>query len=175
MGVSSSEKFWQAIIDEYYAKYTGLGTWHAKIVQEVIRNGQIEIPTGRSFTFEPFRRNNGDLEWPRTKILNYPVQGFGADVVMIIRLSLWNRLKHLRDRVKFVNTVHDSILLDVVNDQDLWYNIHITIKKVFEDFPANFKKLFGVDFDLPLRVEMEQGEDWYNMTGVTLNADVNRS
>ena len=89
---------------------------------------------------------------------------------MLIRLSLWNRLKHLKERIKFVNTVHDSILLDVENDPELWYNIYTTIKKVFEDFPVNFEKLFKVKFDLPLRVEVEKGEDWYNMEGVDLNA-----
>lgn len=171
MDVSTSEKYWQEVIDEYYNKYSGLGRWHTHIVQEVIKNGQLEIPTGRIFTFEPTKDYRGDLKWPRTKILNYPVQGFGADVVMLIRLSLWNRLKHLTDKIKFVNTVHDSILLDVVNDPELWYNIYITIEKVFEDFPKNFKKLFGVDFDLPLRVEIEQGEDWFNMEGVKLNAN----
>lgn len=171
MDVSSSEKFWQEVIDEYYKKYAGLGKWHTELVRTVIRTGQIEIPTGRIFTFEPLtNKRTGDLEWPRTQILNYPVQGFGADVVMLIRLSLWNRLKHLKERIKFVNTVHDSILLDVENDPELWYNIYTTIKKVFEDFPVNFEKLFKVKFDLPLRVEVEKGEDWYNMEGVDLNA-----
>lgn len=163
MGVSTSEKYWQSIIDEYYNKYQGLGSWHTAMVQQVIRNGSYEIPTGRIFTYEPDRKYNGDLEWPRTKILNYPVQGLGADIVMVIRISLWNRLKEFKDKIKFVNTVHDSILLDVANEEKLWYNIYITIQKVFEDFPINFKKLFGVEFDLPLEAEVKYGVNWKTM------------
>lgn len=155
--VSKSEKFWQEVIERTYDKYKGLAKWHKYLVQTVIQDWKIEIPTGRVFSYEP----PYDEYKLRPKILNYPVQGFGADVVMLIRLSLWNRIKHLSNKVKLINTVHDSIVIDL--PEDMLYNISMVVEKVFEDFPTNFQRVFKQEFNLPLRCEMEFGRDSYNM------------
>lgn len=73
-GVSRSQKFWQNIIDEYYAKYTGIKEWHDKIIQQAISQGRLEIPSGRFFPFAPVvNKWNGGMDWPITCIKNYPV------------------------------------------------------------------------------------------------------
>jgi DNA polymerase I-like protein with 3'-5' exonuclease and polymerase domains len=61
MGVSSSEKFWQNIIDEYYAKYQGIRVWHDKLIDEAKRTGKIEVPS-RTFPIVPDQTWNG-LKW----------------------------------------------------------------------------------------------------------------
>jgi DNA polymerase I-like protein with 3'-5' exonuclease and polymerase domains len=70
--VSKSEKFWQRVIDETYSKYKGLAEWHKKLVQQVSQTGFIRTPFGREYHYKPDRRR-GELVWPRTTILNYPV------------------------------------------------------------------------------------------------------
>ncbi len=71
--VSSDSEFWEEIINEFYSKYTGLAKWHRDIVEQAIRDGCITIPSGRKYLFSPYRDRRGDLVWPRTTILNYPV------------------------------------------------------------------------------------------------------
>lgn len=69
---STSEKFWQGVIDETYNKYRGLANWHKSLMQQVVQTGKIIIPSGREYVYTPERRR-GELVYPRTTILNYPV------------------------------------------------------------------------------------------------------
>jgi len=166
-GVSTSESFWQNVIDEFYSKYEGLAYWHKEVVATAMRDRQLIMPTGRIYKYEP-EVKYGKVKWPRTKILNYPVQGLGADLMAIARVSLSNRLKD-KDGVKLINTVHDSIILDF--DSKVWDNNSIVslVNKCFTDVPTNFKKLFGVNFNLPMRVECQVGPNWGNMEIVNVN------
>ena len=165
--VSKSESFWQDVIDAFYKKYNGLAKWHKEVVATAMRDRQLIMPTGRIYKYEP-ELKYGRVKWPRTKILNYPVQGLGADLMAIARVSLSNRLKG-KDGVKLINTVHDSIILDF--DSKVWDNNSIVqlVDKCFTDVPLNFEKLFGVKFNLPMRVECQVGSDWGNMEIVNVN------
>jgi DNA polymerase I-like protein with 3'-5' exonuclease and polymerase domains len=77
MGVSSSEKFWQGVIDEYYDKYKGIRKWHNFLIEYAKKNGRLEIPSGRFFPITPDWKKREP--WPITVIKNYPVNcsGFG--------------------------------------------------------------------------------------------------
>jgi len=162
-----NEKFWQGVIDQFYTKYKGLRDWHTKILNDAKRDRKLVMPTGRTYNYEPEVKYN-KVEWPRTKILNYPVQGLGADLMAIARVSLRNRLLN-KEGVKLVNTVHDSIILDF--DSKVWDNSSIVnlVDRCFNDIPGNFKKLFGKDFNLPMRVECQVGSTWGNMEIIHAN------
>jgi DNA polymerase-1 len=154
--ISSSDKYWQRLIDEFYSKYSGLYRWHGSLMQEVVRTGKIAMVTGREYEFSKVRG-----EWPRTTILNYPVQGFGADLMAIARVSLYNRLKPKGLKSKLICTVHDSIVIDSpTSEVD---EICDTVEGVWKDIPLNFHRLFGVQFDLPLNVEIQVGSNWGNL------------
>lgn len=161
-----NEEFWQNVIDQFYAKYSGLQKWHTQIVEEAKRNRKLVMPTGRVYNYEPSFKYNKEV-WPRTKILNYPVQGLGADLMAIARVSLRNRIKDL-DSVLLVNTVHDSIILDFDSNKNDTLELVKLVDQCFNDVPKNFRKLFGVEFNLPMRVECEVGNDWGNMEKITV-------
>jgi DNA polymerase I-like protein with 3'-5' exonuclease and polymerase domains len=167
-GVSSSVEFWQNIIDEFYAKYYGLANWHTKLVEDVGRTGKYEGISGRVYYFKPYKAKNGEWKLPRTNILNYPVQGLGADIVMLSRLALRKRVKDAESlypdlSTRFVNTVHDDIWLDTIlselkgidKDGNSCYNLSTDIKIVFENLPKDFENAFGVPFNLPCKYEIK--------------------
>lgn len=169
-GVSNDPAFWEGVISEFYRKYEGLAAWHQLLLKTVGATGTYESPSGRIYKFEPYKAGNGEWKLPRTKILNYPVQGLGADIVMLSRISLWNKLRRHRDeglvdlsQVKLVNTVHDDIWLDTLEtflkgidfQGNPCYNICSTIKSVFEDLPQNFERAFKQPFNLPTRYEIK--------------------
>lgn len=162
-----NEDFWQNVIDEFYAKYPDLKLWHDSLLETAKRTGKIIMPTGREYNFAPVVKFDR-AEWPRTKILNYPVQGLGADLMTIARVSLFNRLKNRPD-IKFITTVHDSILLDFDETKHDPQELVNEVDKCFNNVPINFKKLFGVEFNLPMRVESEIGSDWGNMKTLDKN------
>lgn len=149
--VSRDRAFWQDIIDRTYDKYRGLQRWHDNLFSGVIRDGFFESPSGRVYRFQPYQKY-GRWVWPRTTILNYPVQGLAADIMMLARISFARRMMEKKYKSLLVNTIHDSIEVDAVPDE--WYNISEEMKNVFADLPANFEKMFGVPYNLPLRCEI---------------------
>lgn len=167
--VKGDQKFWQAVIDKFYAKYRGIHAWHDSLMEQAMLTGKVVIPTGRIFTFQPETKNaqSGSV-WPRTTILNYPVQGFGADLMVIARLLCHERVRRLnhgrKDPILPVCTVHDSIVYDCPNDvvNDLCYEISMAWKEI----PKEFNKWFQVALDLPCKVEIQVGHDWHNMEEV---------
>lgn len=145
-----SQKQWEKVIEDYYAKYSGIGEWHKQLIDTVMQEGFLEIPSGRMLDYRELLKYQDWYYIP--KIKNYPVQGFGADIVMIARISLYRRWKP--EYGKLVNTIHDSIVLDIPSKE--WYNISSTVKKVFEDLPKNLSKTFDINWDLPIQVEFKQ-------------------
>lgn len=154
--ISSKPNYWKNVIDNFYVKYYGISQWHYRLVFDVQRSGEYTSPTGRKYKFQP---TNG--EWPRTTILNYPVQGLGADIMSLIRISSWRRIRRELPRALFVNTVHDSIVLDLP-EEDVKPAKQI-IDQVFIDFPGNFKRIFGSEFNLPLRCKVKVGLNWKDL------------
>src|SRR5215217_1031701 len=111
MHVSDSPKFWDAVNEKFYKKYGGLNRKHYEWKDIVLRGEPIVGPLGRQWKIE-LDPHNFKIPW--TTLSNYPVQGTGADVMTLARLSAHRRVnerKHLH-RVKFISTVHDSIVLD---------------------------------------------------------------
>lgn len=150
VSVKFSKKRWEGVIENYYAKYQGIANWHSDIINAVTSTGYIEIPSGRVYDY---RKLLAEPDWYYLpKIKNYPVQGFGADIVMIARISLWCRWKE--EYGKLCNTIHDSIIFDIPSEKV--YNISMVVKEVFNDLPANLSKQYNINWDLPLVAELEQ-------------------
>jgi len=63
--------------------------------------------------------------------------------------------------IKLINTVHDSVLLDISTDNEvILKSIGIEIKRLLENVPAVMKDLFGMNIDMPLTVDVEVGKTW---------------
>lgn len=158
--ISTKESFWQGVIDKFYKKYSGIHDWHQRLEHEAMSTGLVRIPTGRCFRFVPLERR-GKLVWPRTQILNYPVQGLGADLMVLARVGLWRRLRK-RSGILFVATVHDSVVLDVDPSQVPF--VVESLYKTWEELPTDFERYFEVPFDLPTKVEVSSGPNWKEQT-----------
>lgn len=160
MGVSSSEKFWQDVIDKYYAKYYGIAAWHKQLIHTAQSTGQLEIPSGRIYPIEPEKSWKG-LKWPDTKIKNYPVQGFGADLVMLARLEANKRLKESGLEGLLISTIHDSIVVDAPS-KNVEPIAHI-LKDSIEYVPTLCRQVFNYEFKLPLTCEVQYGPNKKDM------------
>jgi DNA polymerase I len=165
--VSSNQKYWQKVIDAFYEKYSGFAKWHKKIVVEAMQNKQLIMPTGRVYLFDYRKGYRGELEAPQTIIKNYPVQGLGADLMSIARVSFMKRFKEQMIDGLLVNSVHDDIVTDI-KKHELERVIQI-FYEVFRDIPANFEKLFGKEFNLPMNVEVSYGSNMGELDEVKLD------
>lgn len=166
-GVSRSVKFWQNVIDEYYGKYTGIKDWHEHLIQKAQREGQLLIPSGRHFPIQPLvNKWNGGMDWPVTVIKNYPVQGFGADLVMLARLEASKRLKASGLEYRLVSTIHDSIVADCPSNCVM--DVGRILSDSIEAVPALCKQVFAYDFSLPLTSEVQYGPNKKEMKDLIL-------
>ena len=160
MSVSKSKDYWREVIESYYKKYQGVKKWHETIIREVVTSGgYLTNPTGRYFKFQRY-----EGKYPETQIKNYPVQSLGADLMALARVSFSNRLKKLNfPNCLLVNTVHDSIVVDCDERTTDIPLLVETMHQVFEDLPLNFKKLFGIEFNVPMAAECHVGINWEDM------------
>jgi len=164
-GVSSSVKFWEGVIERYYTKYKGMKQWHDRLLNIVKRQGYIEIPSGRFYEFEA-KQKYGEWVWPLTTIKNYPVQGFGADLVMLARIEAFKRLKASGLEFKMVGTVHDSIVVDTPSKN--CYTISMELKNAIEAVPNLCREHFDYNFSLPLTCEVQAGPNKLEMKELVL-------
>lgn len=149
-----SERKWQSIIDEYYAKYKGLAKWHEQL-PNIVRNGGgiLTIPSGRHYDFsEYFKQYN---KWPLTKLKNYPVQGFGADLVKLARIAFYERLLEADIEAVFCGTIHDSLIADTPKKNvDIVANI---MQQAIADIPNLCYNIYKYKFSLPMTSEISIG------------------
>lgn len=166
MAVSKDPKFWDEVIEEFYKKYSAIRTQHNAWITEAMSTGQLIMPTGRVYEFKPYYDKWQNLKWPRTTILNYPVQGLGADIVSVLRVSLFRRIKSssFSDRVAFISTVHDSVVLDIYKD-DLERIVNV-VNTTFTDLPTSLSRVFGISFNLPLAGEISYGNNLKELTKI---------
>lgn len=139
----------------------------------------IKSKTGRMYTFTEQDAPDWmrEAKWGRaakstsfspTQIKNYPVQGFATgDIVPMVIGKLFRELRSDRNfdgKVLLINTVHDSVVFDCCNEMHaiVWANKAMLI---MQSAPEMLKELFPecADFDLPLNVEVEMGENWHDM------------
>lgn len=157
--VSTSQKFWKKVIESFYNKYKGWASWHIKLMQEATTTGQLIMPTGRVYEYTLDQFGN----WPRTTILNYPVQGLGADIMAVARVMFYNRFRENNCfEGKGICTVHDSIVVDV--PEKYTEQVCMLFHQIFDELPGTFSNVFNTTFDLPLRCEVAYGPDMKNLT-----------
>lgn len=168
MHVSADSKYWDAVNEKFFKKYEGLDKQHKTWAELVVSGKRLEGPLGRSWDI-PMRRNDkGELKIPWTILTNYPVQGTGADVMMIVRISLFNRVQALGLPVKFISTVHDSVLIDCPSEY-LQQLVDIAYQ-VFDDLQLNIKKLYGYEWVVPMTCECKYGPNMKDMQKLARSA-----
>lgn len=153
--VSTNEKYWQKVIDAYYAKYKGVAAWHNTIIQQAMADRMLSVPSGRYYPFDPFVTDQGRIKWPITKIKNYPVQGFGADLVKLARIEAARRIREELERTVLICTVHDSLVADSPDEEveDCAKILSESIAKI----PELCYNIYKYEFSLPMNSEILVG------------------
>lgn len=161
MHVSSSSKFWDGMNEKFYKKYKGIDECHSKWKDIIVSGRPIEGPMGRSWTIPMGRDYKGELKVPMTQLVNFPVQGTGADVMMMARIMAYKRIKQAKIDCLFRSTVHDSIVLDCyIKDLQKLKEI---FEQVFADLPKEIYKIFGYEWVVPMACECKYGINMKDM------------
>lgn len=159
--VSSDPKFWDLMNEKFYAKYKHLDKQHKVWMALVSAGKDITGPLGRSWHLEMKRDYKGELKLPINQLVNLPVQGTGADIMTIARISAYKRIKKAGIPCDFISTVHDSIVLDTY--EKYLQQLREIFEQVFVDLPMNIKSIFGYDWKCPMACECKYGPNMKDM------------
>ena len=155
-----------AYYEQFTKKYSGIAKWHKELAREALGTGKIRTPSGREFSFpDVIRRSNGSVTY-FTQIKNFPVQSFAtADIVPISLIYIDKMLGINQMQSCIVNTVHDSIVIDVhPNEKEKVLRV---IKAANDSLINIVNRKWNIDFNLPLLLEAKIGDNWLDTVDVS--------
>ena len=155
-----------AYYEQFAKKYSGIARWHKELAREALGTGKITTPSGREFSFpDVVRRSNGSVTY-FTQIKNFPVQSFAtADIVPISLIYIDQLLGINQMQSCIVNTVHDSIVIDVhPNEKEKVLRV---IKAANDSLITIVNRKWNIDFNLPLLLEAKIGDNWLDTVDVS--------
>jgi DNA polymerase I-like protein with 3'-5' exonuclease and polymerase domains len=159
MGKKKEKEYYQKFLE----KYEDIAEWHKKLEDAAIKSKIVRLPSGREYYFPNIYRRKDGSSTQSTAVKNYPVQGFAtADIVPIACINVWNLLKENNMKTLLINTVHDSVILDVHPDE---YNQAIEVlNKGFSSIKDSLKERFDCELNVPLDFEIKSGDNWLDLS-----------
>ena len=150
-------------IKNYYTRffeiYQGLGSYHKRLTDGVMKHGHIEIFSGRQFFWPNETRNRNGRTKHYTQQVNYPVQSAAtADIVPLSCIRAHRKFKELNLQSKLILTVHDSIVVDCHPDEE--EQVKEVLTWAMEGVTEEATERWGYEFVLPLKIEISRGKNW---------------
>jgi DNA polymerase I-like protein with 3'-5' exonuclease and polymerase domains len=109
----------------------------------------------------------------QNEAINFPIQSIASDLTLLSVIEINKRLKEKSWDAKIINTVHDSIILEVKDDEELIARVVEEGKKVMEEIPAYYMWGEGLEMlksithsttvpaiEVPFRADAEVGYIW---------------
>ena len=170
------ESLSQRFIDEYFSRYSGVERWQQLMLdvakQTLKHRGDFKNNESVPSYYIPsiwkdpvskralnhFRLVAEKPEWANeyrispTKTKNYPIQGAASDIMMFSLVRLTKALEGAPAKV--LNTVHDSVLLEVSDNID---EICLKTKAVLEQVPTELAQMFQIKVPIPFPVDYSTG------------------
>lgn len=180
-------------ISNYYARYPLVGFWQEEIKGEVLSSRVVTneftklgrpkgagchmSATGRVYKFFEYDNvyasawlgSRSDTQFSPTEMKNYPVQGLATgDIMALYRGRVYRRwlAEGLAETCPLVNTVHDSIMLDVP-DKSMVLWAYRVMEEEAARLPQLLKDLWGIETELEFKVECKYGPTWAEMNKLT--------
>ncbi len=151
--------------EKFLKKYKQIAEWHKYLQDRAYKTNMVKLPSGREYYFpNVYRRKDGSTT-QATAIKNYPVQGFAtADIVPIACINVWELLRKRNLKSLIINTVHDSVILDVHPDE-IHHAISI-IKTGFSNVKDQLLHRYDCELNVPLDFEIKKGVNWLDLSTV---------
>lgn len=148
----------KAYFDRFYRIYEGIHGWHQSLMTGTLKNGTVETPSGRQYFWPNVERTKNGRVTSATQILNYPVQGFSADLVQLACIRAFKLFKQANLRSKLTLTVHDSICVDTHPDEI--EQVKSILTEAMTGVGEEAEKRFGYKTVVPLDIEISGGPNW---------------
>ena len=139
------------IIDDYLETYPGVKTYMDNTIKQAHLNGYVRTMFNRKRNIPELQNTNYMIRQSGERIaLNTPIQGTAADILKKAMVEIYNELNRRSLKSKMLIQVHDELVFNVYEDE--LEEVRSIVKNIMEN---TFK------MSVPLKVEMEVGENWY--------------
>lgn len=156
-GTEAQMRYYKAFREKYPDVYRTQMGW----LGEAVNNKCVRMPWGMEFRFPDIRLDGGDGYCKdKPSVFNYPVQNLATAEIIPVSLTylFWRcRLEGLR--VKFVNTVHDSVVC-LVHRNDLERFVELAQQAFLEDTYYYLEQVYGIEMTVPLGLGIKAGKFW---------------
>lgn len=158
LGLTEQEA--QFIAQMYYNLFPELPEYHKRIERFVMANGYAESVFGRRLPLpNVFSSKEYEREEALRTAVNFPIQGLASDVLMVALAIITQLMRSGGYQSMFVNTVHDSLVIDYHPDEkeDI-VRLATDVMENVVDYAAEWMP--GLDFSwlrVPLKADAEYG------------------
>lgn len=155
-------KEWEDIVEAYYAKYRGLKKWQDFAYNQVLKTGKYISCTNRVYSFRKYKTRDGSVEYKRSEIVNYPIQGLATgDVMPLVLTDFYYKCLKISTDIKLINQVHDSIVVD--SPDKYVSDVAEAAEQSFAAVPRLMLEHYGYKWEIPIGSEVKYGSDWSEM------------
>jgi DNA polymerase I-like protein with 3'-5' exonuclease and polymerase domains len=158
-GGESGTKKQKAWYSSFKAIYKGIAATQERWIEEVLETKRLITCWGMRYYWPRAKRGSDGYVNVKSNVYNYPVQAFAtAEIIPIAVSFLWHRLQGI-EGIRMVNTVHDSVILEVHPDKvDLVREQGI--KAFTDDVYEYLDRIYGYEFKVPLGCGVTVGTHW---------------
>lgn len=145
--ISEAKKF----IDNYLETYPGIKGYMEKEKADAYSLGYVKTLMNRKRVIEELKNKNFMIRSSGERMaLNTPIQGTAADILKKAMVEIFDEINKRGLKSKMLIQVHDELVFNVVNEE------LDEVKELVRNIMENTFKL-----SVPLKVEIEVGENWY--------------
>lgn len=147
----------------FFERFPGLPAWHERQRRIVRQFGRVQSPIGRIRHLpDIYSSDINVVREAERQAINSPVQSFASDMNTLSMILLNKEFRRRGLEAYVLGAVHDALNIECRND-------HVAqalplIKKVMENLPL--KRMFGVDVDVPIIVDISAGKRWSEGTEI---------
>lgn len=150
--IHSSRKQAKQYIEQYLEKYNGIKTFMDEAVEDAKKKGYIEtMYNRRRYIPELTSKSYMVRKFGERVAMNTPIQGTAADIMKIAMINVFRELKDRKLNSKIVLQVHDELLIETdIKEKE-------EVREILVNNMEHAAKLL-----VPLKVEVAEGENWYD-------------
>lgn len=155
-GTASERRYYEF----FGEKYTGITTTQQGWIDSVLTNKCLTTEWGMKYYWPSTRMERSGYVVNSTAICNYPVQAFAtAEIIPITLVFMWHYLKRMDLEMLIVNTVHDSVICEMPEEEVPIF--HALAERCFlSEVYSYLRNIYYVEMTIPLATGVKVAPRW---------------
>ncbi|HHU32095.1 MAG TPA: DNA polymerase I [Clostridia bacterium] len=152
--VSKAKKY----IELYFSRYPGVQRFIDATIFKAREQGYVTtLLNRRRYLPDIYSTNRNVRGFGERAAINTPIQGSAADIIKLAMLLVVGKIQEAGLKTKMILQVHDELIFEVPKEE--LAEATVIIRNAMEQ---------AYQLDVPLRVDMKVGANWYDMEEVRM-------